>query len=141
MAKPEEMNWWWPSVSDLEGAKKAAHSGAGAAVFVAAVTALFSVLAIFGIQILPGFSALSLVDAALFAIVAWRIYKMSRAWAVVGLLLFIYERVYAFYVHGAPAMGGIVVGVIIWLGFTNGVRGTFAYRKLSTKLSASADST
>src|SRR5438046_10176292 len=77
---------WWPSVETEVEAKGAAHQGAGAAVFVASVTALFSVLAMFDIRILPGFSPLSLVDAGLFAIVAWRIYRMSRAWALVGLL-------------------------------------------------------
>jgi hypothetical protein len=142
MAKLEEMSSrWWPSVSDLEGAKKAAHEGAGAAVFVAAVTVLFSVLAIFGIQILPGFSPLSLVDAALFAIVAWRIYKMSRAWSVVGLLLFAAERAYAFYYRGVTVTAGIVVGFILLLAFLNGVRGTFAYLRLSTQPSRSSDPT
>src|SRR6267378_4728350 len=118
MSKAEDTgSTWWPSVSDLEGAKKAAHEGAGAAVFVAAVTTLFSVLAIFDIRILPGFSPWSLVDGGLFAIVAWRIYEMSRAWAVVGLLLFVGERAYAFYARGAAtATTGIVVGVIILLG-------------------------
>ncbi len=112
-------------------AKGAAHQGAGAAVFVASVTALFSVLAIFNIRILPGFSPLSLVDAGLFAIIAWRVYRMSRAWALVGLLGYVGERAYSIYAHGAAATAGWVVGVIILLGFVNGVRGTFAYRKLS----------
>ncbi len=77
---------WWPSVETEVEARGAAHQGAGAAVFVASVTGLFSVLAMFDIRILPGFSPLSLVDAGLFAIMAWRIYRMSRAWALVGLL-------------------------------------------------------
>jgi hypothetical protein len=119
----------------------AAREGAGAAVFVAAVTVVFSVLAIFGFQILPGFSPVSLVDATLFAIVAWRIYKMSRAWAVVGLLLFIAERAYSIYAHGMTATAGFVVGIFILLGFIHGVRGTFAYHKLSMQSAPSADST
>ena len=126
---------WWPSVTDKEEAKRTAQQGAGAAVFVTAVTTLLAVLAIFGVQIgariLPGFSALSLIDAGLFAIVAWRIYRMSRAWAVVGLLLYVVERVYAVSVRGSTA--GIVVGVVLLLGFVNGVRGTFAYHHLEKK--------
>ena len=130
MGNPE--NRWWPNIEDQQGAKKAAHEGAGAAVFVMAVTLLFSVLAMFSVQILPGpkFSAWSLGDAGLFAIAAWRIYKMSRAWAVVGLLLFLYERVYAFYVR-PTATAGIIVGLIVLLAFVNGVRGTFAHHRLS----------
>jgi hypothetical protein len=131
MAKSQSR--YWPSVDDLDGAKEAAHQGAQAAAIVAGVTALFSVLAIFGIRILPGFSPLSLVDASIFAIVAWRIFKMSMVWAVVGLLLFAGERAYAFYYRGAAAMAGIIVGIILLLGFVNGVRGTFAHHSLAMK--------
>jgi len=93
--KQAEGSGWWPSVETEVEAKGAAHQGTGAAVFVAGVTALFSVLAMFDIRILPGFSPLSLVDAGLFAIVAWRIYRMSRAWALVGLLGYVSERAYS----------------------------------------------
>lgn len=129
--KRAEGSGWWPSVETEVEAKGAAHQGAGAAVFVASVTALFSVLAMFDIRILPGFSPLSLVDAGLFAIVAWRIYRMSRVWALLGLLGYISERAYSMYVHGATATAGWVVGVVILLGFVNGVRGTLAYHRLS----------
>jgi hypothetical protein len=124
-------NSWWPSVETKSGAKEAAHQGAGAAVFVAAVTALFAVLAIFDIRILAGFSPTALFDAAIFGVAAWRIYRMSRAWAVVGLVGFIFERAFAFYQHGFSAGAGIVVGIFILLAFINGVRGTFAFHKLA----------
>ncbi len=131
---------WWPPVSYREGARQAAREGAGAAVFVAGVNALFGVLAIFGLQILPGFSRLSLVDAALFSLVAWQTYRMSRVWAVVGLLMNLAGLASRFYQQGVTEMAGIVVGVIILLAFVNGVRGTFAYHKLSTQ-PRSTDST
>jgi hypothetical protein len=124
-------NAWWPSLETKSGAKEAAHQGAGAAVFVAAVTGLFSILAMFGVQILAGFSPTALFDAAVFGVVAWRIYKMSRAWAVVGLLGFVAERGYALYAHGFNVGAGIIVGVAILFAFINGVRGTFAFHKLS----------
>jgi hypothetical protein len=131
---------WWPPVTHREGAKQAAHEGAGAAVFVAAVTGLFSALAIFGVQILPGFSPSSLVDAGLFAVVAWRVYRLSRAWAVVGLSLFVAEQAYGFYHRGITLTAGLVVVIILLLGFIHGVRGTFAYRRLPTQ-PRSTDST
>lgn len=124
---------WWPPVTYREGAREAVRLGAGAAAFVAGVTALFGVLAIFGVEILPGFSRISLVDSALFAIVAWRTYKMSRAWAVVGLVMFVVGRVIAFYLSGVTAMSGIIGGLLLLLLFWNGVRGTFAYHRLSTQ--------
>ena len=139
--KAQEMNSeWWPAVSYREGARKAAREGAGAAIFVAAITGLFSVLAIFGVQILPGFSATGLVDAGLFAIVAWRVYRFSRAWAVVGLVLFVAERTFAFFTQGISASAGLIVGIFILLGFIHGVRGTFAYHKLTSEPSRSMDS-
>ena len=116
---------WWPSIETELEAKKAADQGAGAAVFVAGVGTLFSILGIFDIRVLPGYSPLSIIDAGVFAIVAWRIYRMSRAWALVGLLGYIYELAYSVYLHGAA--GGSFVGLIVLVGFVNGVRGTFAY--------------
>jgi hypothetical protein len=124
-------NSWWPSVETQSGAKEAAHQGAGAAIFVASVTALFSILAMFGIQILAGFSETALFDAAIFGVVAWRVYRMSRAWAVVGLLGFLGERVYSLYARGVSGGAGLVVGIVILFAFINGVRGTFAFHKLS----------
>ncbi len=38
-----------------------------------------------------GLSASALFDAALFGIVAWRVWNGSRAWAVTGLVLYVFE--------------------------------------------------
>lgn len=118
---------WWPSIETELEAKGAARQGAGAAGFLAGVTTLSSILAIFDIRVLPGSSPLSLLDAGLFAIVAWRIYRMSRAWALVGLLLYVYELAYSVYLHGTKVTASLFVGAILLVGFVNGVRGTFAY--------------
>jgi hypothetical protein len=122
---------WWPSVVTQSGAKEAAHQGAGAAILVASVTVLFAILAMFGIRILSGFSATALFDAAIFGIVAWRIYRMSRAWALVGLIGFMAERAYSLYVRGFTVGAGLFVSIVILFAFINGVRGTFAFHKLS----------
>jgi hypothetical protein len=42
---------------------------------------------------------------------------MSRAWAVVGLLLFVAGRAIAFYHSGVTAMAGIIVGLLLLLAF------------------------
>lgn len=118
---------WWPSIETELEAKRAAYQGAGAAVLLAGVTTLRSILAIFDIQGLPGSSPLSLIDAGLFAIVAWRIYRMSRAWALAGLLLYVYELTYSVYLHGTKATASWFGGAILLVGFVNGARGTFAY--------------
>jgi hypothetical protein len=124
-------NSWFPSVETEAGAKTAARQGVGAAIFVACVTGLFAILAIFNIRIIANFSPWALVDAGLFGIAGWRIYRMSRIWAVVAMLGFLVEKVYALYTSGGTASAGLIVAVFILFGFINGVRGTFAHYKLS----------
>lgn len=112
-------NVFWPNVSDVDGAQNAARQGVVAALFVTGATTLFVILKFSDV--------LALVDAALFALIAWRIWKMSRAWAVIGLVLFAVEKAYWIYVRGPK---GLVMSVIILLAFVTSVRGTFAYARL-----------
>jgi len=73
-----------------------------------------------------GIGPLSLVDAALFGVVAWRIWCGSRAFAVAGLSLYSLEVLYAV---GTRPPGVGVLTVIIMLALINGVRGTFGLHK------------
>ena len=121
--------WMWRLIVDKESARKAAMDGFGAAMLVAGVTALFAVLTRFGVKIVPEFSLLNLLDAAIFAFIGWRIHAMSRTWAVIGLLAYLGEVGYGMYAHG-PSRFGVMV-VILVIGFVGGVRGTFAFHKYS----------
>lgn len=116
---------WWPDVKNLESARKASRIGFQAAAIIAGLSGLIGFLALAGVS-LGGYTALSLVDASLFAIVAWRIYLFSRAWAVAGLLLMVVESVDK--LSNKPSTFGVIT-VILILGFINGVRGTFAYQR------------
>ena len=75
--------WLWPAVNTLDAAKNTAKQGAIAAAIVAGITALFAILSLFGVELT---SIWALVDAGLFALIAFGIYKMSRscgsAWIV-----------------------------------------------------------
>jgi hypothetical protein len=112
-------NVLWPDVSDLDGAQKAARQGVVAGLFVTGATTVFVILKLSDVS--------ALVDAALFALIAWRIWKMSRTWAVIGLVLFAAEKAYWIYARGPK---GLMMSVIILLGFVTSVRGTFAYARL-----------
>jgi len=120
--------WFWPDVSELESAKEAARVGMWCAVFVAGVTTIFALLAIFGTSIM-GIKGQALLDAALFAGIAYGISRYSRFAAVAGFLLYVLEKVYMLATTGSFLSVG-VLGVIVALGFLNSVRGTFAYWKL-----------
>ena len=70
------------------------------------------------------------VDAVLFTLIAWRIKKFSRAFAVVGVSLFIFEKVMFAQSQGAT---GWAMAVFLLLMFINGARGVFAYHRFSIK--------
>ncbi len=112
----------WPTITDLESAKGAARQGFWAAIIAAVVTAVVVVLVQAGFQVFD-VSIEALVDAALFAIVAWGIHKMSRTAAVGGLVL----NIWSWSIQGP---GGLVWAAIFTLMYINGIRGTFQYHKM-----------
>lgn len=119
-------NWFWPTITGLESAKQSARQGVWASMVVAVVTAGVAILSHVGVPILD-FNLEALVDAALFAIVAWGIHKMSRTAAVGGLGLYLIERIYMWSNHGPK---GFIWVVIITLMYINAIRGTFQYHKI-----------
>ena len=73
-------------------------------------------------SVLMGIGPSALVDAALFGIVAWRVWNGSRPWAVAGLALYLFEVGWNLTHHHGVG----ILTVIVVLALANGVRGTFA---------------
>ncbi|MGH7493628.1 MAG: hypothetical protein ACREOO_14720 [bacterium] len=123
-------NVFWPKVDTIEDAKAASRAGAWAAIFVAAMTGVVAILAFAGIQIFGQvkIEVWSLIDSALFILIAWGLFRYSRVAAVVGLLLYLVERIV---MMASGLTGGLIVSVIIILMFIGAVRGTIAYRRLT----------
>ena len=123
-------SFYWPDLDTADEAKKACHVAMWCAVFVAAVTTIFAVIAMAGTKIanLP-VDGSALFDAALFGGIAFGLYRCSRFAGVAGFALFLIERIYMIAKAG-PATGGLFLGIFILLGFLNGMRGAFAYNKL-----------
>jgi hypothetical protein len=131
--KRDLKNIFLPQIATLSEAQKVGRQGTWAACFVAGLTALVAVASLSGI--LPAdfpIKGWALVDAALFGVIAWGIYRMSRVAAVAGLAVYILERIYMQSALGAKAGSGIVVTILIILAFINAVRGTFAYHRMKT---------
>jgi hypothetical protein len=78
-----------------------------------------------------GMDAGVFIDGGIFAIAGWRIWRLSRIWAVLALTMFILESVYALAVHPLPAV--FLIRVTLTLVLINGARGTFAYRRFRSK--------
>jgi succinate dehydrogenase hydrophobic anchor subunit len=126
-------NWFWPDVSNLEEAKKACRVAMWCAIVVAGVTTLFSVLAISGAKMkgIP-VDGSALIDAALFAGIAFGLSRYSRFAGVAGFVLFLFERIYMMAKSASP-FSGLIFGVFLLLGFLHGMRGAFAYHKQQTQ--------
>jgi len=119
-------NWAWPEIIDEDSAREAAHRAGGWAAVVAGLTTILAVISMVSSVSLLGIGPWSLVDAALFGVVAWRIWCGSRAFAVAGLSLYCLEVLYGVVTH-PPGVG--ILTIIILLALINGVRGTFGLHK------------
>jgi hypothetical protein len=119
-------NWAWPEIIDEDSARDAAHLAGGWAGVVAGITALFSIISMVGGGSIFGITPWSLIDAGLFAVVAWQTWRGSRTFAVAGLGLYGLGVLYRVVTH-PPGIG--ILTVIIMLALINGVRGTFGLQK------------
>jgi hypothetical protein len=120
---------FWPDVTDLESARATAKRGWQAAFVVSSLTAIIASIAAVRGPFL-GYDAWSFVDAAFTAVIGWRIMRMSRAWAVVGLAYWLVNLASRAIDPSSVRLSGMGVAIIMLFGFINGVRGTFAHRRL-----------
>jgi hypothetical protein len=117
-------------IETLSDAQRVGRQGTWAACILAGMTGIFALASILGV--LPKgllISGWGLVDAALFGIIAWGIYRMSRVAAVAGLVFYIVEQVIAIATSDTKKGFGIVA-ILMIMAFFNAVRGTFAYHRL-----------
>jgi hypothetical protein len=121
------MAWYWPTIEDESSAKHATRAAVGVSGFIAAVTALAAVLSIVYRKPMLGLDGWGLVDAVIFALIAWRISKVSRVWAIVGLLMYLVEVGYKLATNPSGALG--VLTIISILAYINAIRGAFAYHR------------
>ncbi|WP_430390603.1 hypothetical protein [Dyella sp. 20L07] len=125
----QPVRWYWPEMGNVADAEQASNAGVWAAAFCAAVTTIFATISVFTKSDVVGINPLAYVDAILFAIIAWGIRARYRAFAVIGLVLFVLEKIFQFATQ--PKAGvGIFLAIILLLAFISGVRGTFAYHRL-----------
>ena len=122
---------WFPTISNPQNATQAMHNGAYAASLVAAVTGAINIAAIYTQTPIMGAHGWGLIDATLFAIVAWRVYRLSLPWAIAGLVLYILERVSAIILHPQLTFRLVVV-VMVLPYYWNAIRGGLYLRRIKT---------
>ncbi len=130
--KYESERWYWPQFGNVADAEQASNGGFWAALFCGVVTALFATVSVVTHASAMGIGAGAYVDAALFGLIAWRIRRRSKAFAVAGLCLFVLEKIFQYATQPQFAIVGLALGVVLLMLFINGVRGTFAYHRMSS---------
>jgi hypothetical protein len=121
----------FPTIVTLSDAQSTGRQGTWAACFIAGIMSLVALASI--LERLPEDfprDGWALIDAAIFGLIAWGIYRMSRVAAVAGLVLYIIERIAMHIVLGKSHISGIFVTVLFLFAFINAVRGTFAYHRM-----------
>lgn len=122
-------NSLWPKVDTLAAARSAAQQGAAVCFLVAGVTGVIALIAVGTNQQVLGENGWSLLDAVIFAIAGWRTIRLSRAWSVAALLLYMVEAGFRL---SQGSTGAIVVMIFFIMGLINGIRGVFAHHRLAT---------
>jgi hypothetical protein len=133
------MKWYWPKLTGLKKAEQAAHQGASVCFVIAVFTAIVAGMSLWLDRPVMGIDAWAFADSIIFGIAGWRVWRLSRIWAVLAIVIYIMETVYAVEVtSGRVPPAGAYLRVVFTLVLISGVRGTFAYAGLKKKESTAA---
>lgn len=127
MANRKGLAWVWPVIVDIRTSRETSLQGVWASAWIAGVTAFLALLSTVGVKLMD-FDLGALIDAVLFMIIGWGIFKLSRTAALAGLCLYLLERIYMWATIGPK---NPIIAIIISLMFINSVRGTFAFHRFS----------
>jgi hypothetical protein len=114
--------WLWPKVSNRRFAQNAIQEAFWAAIFISAISAVFS--AITFMKSAEDGDASGFFSSILFAGLAFGIFRRSRISATTAFILFTSETLYYWMTSGPK---GALYRVLIALAFFHGVRGTISY--------------
>jgi len=122
----------WPPVNTREAAQEVIDLAFWATLLLAGFTLLIVVLAALGYIAVGIETHLSdLLGGLMLLLVAWGLRKRSRAAAVLGALLYGTNVIVAWGLPRARHPIASIVNVIFMLAFIHGVRGVFAWHRVS----------
>jgi len=123
----------WPSLTTAAEIEHTITQAAYWAFATAVITGLIGGLsAVMGTAVGP-FDGTALLDAAIWAVIGWRIRRYSQPWAISGVLLWVAGNLtkldWSFETHRSPPIG--IVTAFCGLALINGVRALRAYDRLT----------
>ena len=125
----------WPKITDKESAVKTSRQGLWVYGFSIVITSICIILYLMGKPVM-GIGPMALIDIAIFVGVSIGLYKMSRTAAIIGLVVYILERLVML-----PHANGfaLIMTIIFTVMVINSVRGTIAYHKFNLIEEVKAD--
>jgi len=122
----------WPPVDTREAAQEVIDLAFWATLFLAGVSALIVVLAALGyIAVGIGTHLSALLGGLMLLLLAWGLRKRSRTAAVLGALLYCTNIIVAWELARARHPIASILQFFVILAFIHGVRGVFAWHRLS----------
>jgi FtsH-binding integral membrane protein len=125
----------WPTITDSDSACAAIRGAVKISAAWAAVSLLLAIAALhIGLTHPPispgqiGEAVGSLVDAMIFGLLAWKIRRMSRPWAITGLVFTILMMPFAL-----SSLLAILFHAAVLIAFIGAVRATTAFRRFEAE--------
>lgn len=119
-------NFLLPAITDLKSAQEAGRQGTAVSVLIIVFSSVITAIstATNGGTPSQGFIVMMLV----YGLIAFMIYKMSRVAAILGLVIYLSERLFLVAQYGVS--GNVILVILFVFAFINSIRGTFAYHRL-----------
>ena len=128
-APKKKMNWFWPTITDLDTALEAAKGTMVSGFLVAGITLAFVIIAIVQQGAVMTITPWAIIDVVLFAAIGIGGKFHVRAAGIAGPVLFVLEKLYGFSQGQVPGAGGMVFALMILAFFITGMRGILAVHK------------
>ena len=123
---PKTPSTYWPSIESREDAIKVMHYAFFFAVFQIILTVGLALYSTYKGETIDGINAYSLVDAAIVALIAWRLYRLSFGWAIAAV---IYTSINVGVSRYEGRTKAPIIGIIVLLAYVNAVRAGHYLRK------------
>jgi serine protease Do len=128
----------WPPILDRETARKASREGFYAVSIIFVLQVILMAFSAFGHTLFRLTISGWWSDAALFAVIGWGIYRISRTAVLLGIILFLSERFVPWVNYpDTITLSNVLVQMPLLLMLINGVRGAFAYHQYQTTVTIS----
>lgn len=128
----KKVSFWkfWPRMDSRTSAIQSMWQGTFAAGFSCVLTAIFAIASIALKHPNAGIDGFALGDSAIFAFIAWRIFRLSLIWSVLGLLIFVAGHLRMMLTNQAmKGYDSLVVFALLVLCYVNAIRGAWFLRK------------